>query len=61
MPSVKTSSPARIAFAILVVVALLATAVGVTIWRYDDALTASHSAQESAEEVALSQAAATAF
>ncbi len=29
---------ARIAIATLVVVALLATAVGVTIWRYDDAL-----------------------
>ena len=61
MSGTKASSPARIALAILVVVALLATAVGVTIWRYDHALTASDAAQESASEVALSQAAATTF
>ena len=57
----KVSSPARIALAILVVVALLTTAVGVTIWRYDHALTASDAAQASASEVALSQEAATTF
>ena len=35
----KAVSPlARVALAILVVVALLSTAVGVTIWRYDHAL-----------------------
>ena len=61
MSGSKVGSPTRIALAILVVVALLATAVGVTIWRYDHALTASDAAQESAEEVALSQSAATAF
>jgi methyl-accepting chemotaxis protein len=61
MSGIKASSPTRIALAILVVVALLATAVGVTIWRYDHALTASAHAQESASEVAASQAAATTF
>jgi hypothetical protein len=61
MPGTQAGSPARIALAILVVVALLTAAVGVTIWRYDHALAASDAAQESAEEVALSQASATTF
>ena len=61
MSGIKASSPTRIALAILVVVVLLATAVGVTIWRYDHALTASDAAQESASEEVVSQAAATTF
>jgi methyl-accepting chemotaxis protein len=61
MPRIKTSSPARIALAILVVVALLVAAVGVTIWRYDHALSASARAQEADSEATLSQQAATTF
>ena len=61
MSETKAGSPARIALVILVVVTLLTTAVGVTIWRYDHALTASDAAQESATEVALSQKSATTF
>ena len=52
---------ARIAIATLVVVALLATAVGVTIWRYNDALSKSDAAQESTSEEHATQEAATAF
>jgi methyl-accepting chemotaxis protein len=62
MSLVKASSPVtRIAVASVVVVILLATAVAVTISRYDHALTESALAQESTEEVALTQQAATAF
>jgi methyl-accepting chemotaxis protein len=61
MPGTKAGSPARIALAILVVVALLTTAVGVTIWRYDHALGKSDQAQESTSEEYLSQRAETAF
>jgi methyl-accepting chemotaxis protein len=61
MSSVKASSPARIALAILVVVALLVTAVGVTIWRYHHALGESDEAQVSTSEQHSSQRAATAF
>ena len=50
MSGTKAGSPARIALAILVVVALLATAVGVTIWRYDHALGESDAAQVSTFE-----------
>jgi methyl-accepting chemotaxis protein len=51
----------RIGVASLVIVVLLATAVAVTIWRYDHALKESELAQESTSEVALTQSAATAF
>jgi methyl-accepting chemotaxis protein len=62
MSLVKASSPVtRIAVASVVVVILLATAVGVTISRYDHALKESTLAQESTGEVALTQQAATAF
>ena len=57
----KAGSPARIALAVVVVVALLATAVGVTIWRYDVALGKSDEAQESTSEEYLTQRAETAF
>jgi methyl-accepting chemotaxis protein len=62
MSETKASRPfARIALAIIVVVALLATAVGVTIWRYDHALGKSEEAQASTAEQYSSQRAATAF
>jgi methyl-accepting chemotaxis protein len=62
MSRAKTSSPvARIALAIVVLVALLATAVGVTIWQYDHALTKAELAQESTSETYSSQKSATAF
>jgi methyl-accepting chemotaxis protein len=61
MSGIKASSPARIALAILVIVALLATAVGVTIWRFDHALAESDEAQVSTSEQYSSQKAATAF
>jgi methyl-accepting chemotaxis protein len=58
----KAQSPvARIALAIIVLVALLTAAVGVTIWRYDHALTKSELAQVSSSEEYRSQKAATAF
>ena len=58
----KASSPlARIALAIIVLVALLATAVGVTIWKYDHALTKAEAAQASTSEGFGSQKAATTF
>ena len=52
----KAASPlTRVALAILVVVALLGTAVGVTIWRYDHALGKSDAAQVSTSEEYSSQ------
>ena len=58
----KAQSPvARIALAIAVLVALLATAVGVTIWKYDHALAKAEAAQESRTEEYRSQKAATTF
>jgi methyl-accepting chemotaxis protein len=58
----KAASPvARIAAASVVTVILLALAVGVTISRYDHALTESELAQQSTSEVALTQQASTAF
>jgi methyl-accepting chemotaxis protein len=57
----KAGSPARIALAILVVVVLVTAAVGVTIWRYDNALSASERGQEASSEETLSQASATTF
>jgi methyl-accepting chemotaxis protein len=58
----KAQSPvARIALAIAVLVVLLATAVGVTIWQYDHALTNAEAAQESSTEEFRSQKAATIF
>ena len=51
MSGANTSSPVtRLAVAILVIVVLVATAVGVTIWRYDHALEQSDAAQESTSE-----------
>jgi methyl-accepting chemotaxis protein len=61
MSWIKTSSPARIALAGLVVVALVVAAVGVTIWRYGHAVSAAEQAQESASEEALSESAGTTF
>ncbi|MEO8687019.1 MAG: methyl-accepting chemotaxis protein [Solirubrobacteraceae bacterium] len=61
MSANKAGSPARIALAILVVVALLATAVGITIWRYDHALGKASAAQVSTAEQYSAQKAATAF
>src|SRR5215208_442377 len=57
----KAGSPARIALAILVVVALVAAAVGVTVWRYDYALNESDAAQVSTFEQYSSQKATSAF
>jgi hypothetical protein len=58
----KAVSPlTRVALAILVTVALLGTAVGVTIWRYHHALGKSDAAQVSTSEEYSSQRAATAF
>ncbi len=57
-----TNSPvARIALAIVVLLVLLAAAVGVTIWRYDHALSESDAAQASTSEEYRAQRAATAF
>src|SRR4051794_1473898 len=61
MSGIKTGSPARIALAILVVVALVGAAVGITIWRYDHALGKASAAQVSTTEQYSSQKAATAF
>jgi methyl-accepting chemotaxis protein len=61
MSANKAGSPARIALAILVVVALVATAVGITIWRYNHALGEANAAQVSTAEQYSSQQAATAF
>jgi methyl-accepting chemotaxis protein len=62
MSRVNAASPiTRIAVASLVTVALLATAVGVTVWRYDHAVNKAREAQESTAEVALTERAATAF
>jgi methyl-accepting chemotaxis protein len=62
MSQLKAASPVtRIAVASVVTVILLATAVGVTIARYDHAVSESERAQESTAETALTQRAATAF
>jgi methyl-accepting chemotaxis protein len=62
MSQVKAASPVtRIAVASVVTVVLLATAVGVTISRYDHALTESELAQQSTSEVALTHQASAAF
>jgi hypothetical protein len=58
----KAHSPvARIALAIIVLVTLLAAAVGITIWRYDHALAKSGSARVSSSEEYRTQRAETAF
>jgi methyl-accepting chemotaxis protein len=62
MSLVKASSAVtRIAVASVVAVTLLAVAVGITISRYDHALSKSDLAQQATSEVALTQRAATAF
>jgi methyl-accepting chemotaxis protein len=62
MSAMKAASPVtRIAVASVVTVILLALAVGVTISRYDHALTESALAQASTSDVAVTEQAATAF
>ena len=62
MSAAKSRSPVtRLAVAILVIVVLLTIAIGVTISRYDHALSESDAAQESTSEVHSTQEAVTAF
>jgi methyl-accepting chemotaxis protein len=57
----KVDSPARIALAIIVLVMLLAGAVGVTIWRYSHAVKEADAARQSTVEETQSQQAISAF
>jgi methyl-accepting chemotaxis protein len=61
MLATKAGTPARTALAIVVVVGLVAAAVGITIWRYDHALGKAGAARVSTNEQYSSQKAATAF
>jgi methyl-accepting chemotaxis protein len=61
MFTTKAGSQTRIALAIVVVVSLLATAVGVTVWRYGHAIGQFEAAQQSTTEEYFSQRADTAF